>query len=169
MNGDVGIGGGLVVREATRADLASVIALLAADAIREVAEVVPAPSGDGGTDVADDYVRAFAEIEADPSTLLLVGVLDGTVVATAQLTFLRHLTYRGGLSAQVESVRTVAGRRGQGIGTALMRWIEQEARRRGAVRLQLTSNRQRVDAHRFYARLGYVASHVGMKRYLGTS
>jgi GNAT superfamily N-acetyltransferase len=178
---------GLVVREARRADLATIVSLIAADAIREVRETVPAsPPGSPDdsashagrlNDAIDDgleagYVAAFEEITADPHTLLLVGELptgDGAeVVATCQLTFLRHLMYHGGLVAQVEAVRTAAHRRGQGIGTALMDWVIAESRRRGAVRLQLTSNRARVDAHRFYERLGFKASHVGMKLFLGT-
>jgi GNAT superfamily N-acetyltransferase len=152
----------LLVREATLADLPAIVALVAADAIREVAEDlddagVPAPA----------YVRAYKEIDADPDTLLLVGELAGEVVATCQLNFLRQIVYRGGLVAQVESVRTVTARRGQGIGTALLDWVIAEARRRGAVRVQLTSNERRVDARRFYERLGFRATHVGMKLYLG--
>ncbi len=152
----------MIIREATRADLPAVLALVAADAIREVAEDV---GRDGAP--APGYVAAYEEITADPNALLLVGVLDGEVVATCQVNFLRHLMYHGGLVGQVESVRTAAGLRGQGIGTALMEWVLAECRRRGAVRLQLTSNAARTDAHRFYERLGFVASHVGMKRYLG--
>jgi GNAT superfamily N-acetyltransferase len=153
----------MVIREARRADLAAVVAMIATDAIREVAEDV---GRDG--EVAAPYVAAFEEITANPNVLLLVGELDGTIVATCQLTFARHLTYHGGLIAELESVRTVSELRGQGIGTALMDWVVEESRRRGAVRLQLTSNRARVDAHRFYERLGFVASHVGMKLYLGS-
>lgn len=154
--------GGLVIRAARRADLPAVVALIAADAIREVAEDVGT-----GEEVAPEYVAAFEEITADPQALLLVGELDGRVVATCQVNFQRHLIYHGGLIAQVESVRTAADLRGRGIGTALMEWVIAEARRRGAVRLQLTSNAARVAAHRFYERLGFVASHVGMKLYLG--
>lgn len=153
----------LVIREARRDDLAAVVGLVAADAIREVAETVP---GDGG-DVAAEYVTAFDEIAADPRQLLLVGELAGAVVATCQLTFIRQLVYRGGLIAQVESVRTAEQLRGRGIGQALLEYVIAESRRRGAVRLQLTTNNQRVDAHRFYERLGFVRSHVGMKLYLG--
>jgi GNAT superfamily N-acetyltransferase len=152
----------LRVREATRGDLPAIVALVAADAIREVVEDIdetgmPAPA----------YVKAFEEIDADTNTLLLVGELAGEVVATCQLNFLRQLVYHGGLVAQVESVRTVSHRRGEGIGTALLDWVIAESRRRGAVRLQLTSNVRRVDARRFYERLGFRATHVGMKLYLG--
>lgn len=70
---------------------------------------------------------------------------------------------RGTLVAQVESVRVDAGERRRGIGAEMMRWVIGEARRRGCSRVQLTSNKSRKDAHRFYARLGFVASHEGMK------
>ncbi|HEY6739487.1 MAG TPA: GNAT family N-acetyltransferase [Actinopolymorphaceae bacterium] len=156
----------LVIRGAQREDLPAVVAMLAADAIREVAEDTANLDGPG-------YTRAFAEIEADPNAMLLVGELetDGRreIVATAQLNLIRHLIYGGGLIAQVESVRTARHLRGRGIGTALMEWTLEEARRRGAERIQLTSNRKRVDAHRFYERLGFVASHVGMKKFLGSA
>jgi len=147
----------LVIREARREDLPAILTLLVADAIREVPE-----AGD-----ERNYVAAFEEIDADPNALLLVGERHGEVVATCQLTFLRHLIYNGGLMAQIESVRTASHLRGQGVGTALMRWCIDEAHRRGAARIQLTSNKQRVDAHRFYERLGFRSTHVGMKLYLG--
>lgn len=166
--------GELLVREATRADLPAIVRMLAADAIRgglgnAPADDVPAydlpaddlPSDDETT--APEYVAAFDEIAADPNVLLLAGELDGDVVATCQLTFLRHLIYRGALFAQVESVRTVSHLRGQGIGRSLMEWVIEESRRRGALRVQLTSNLQREDAHRFYQRLGFEGSHLGMK------
>ncbi len=79
---------------------------------------------------------------------------------------MRMLSADGGLYCQVEAVRTSAARRGQGIGATLMAYIEDEARRRGAARMQLTTNRERVRAHEFYERLGFVGSHVGMKKYL---
>jgi GNAT superfamily N-acetyltransferase len=153
----------LVVREARRSDLVAILGLVAADAIREVPEDVgTSESGD----VAPEYVAAYERITADPGALLLVGELEGEIVATCQVNFLRHLMYHGGLVAQVESVRTTNHLRGQGIGTALMDWVVAESRRRGAVRLQLTSNAARVDAHRFYERLGFKRTHVGMKLYL---
>jgi GNAT superfamily N-acetyltransferase len=79
---------------------------------------------------------------------------------------MRMLAADGGLYCQVEAVRTSATMRGRGIGATLMGHIETEARRRGAARMQLTTNRERVRAHEFYERLGFVGSHVGMKKYL---
>jgi GNAT superfamily N-acetyltransferase len=171
---NTGVAPRLVVRQARREDLPAILALLAADAIREVSETVPAgtPGPDGDAyDVEARYLAAFEEITDDPNTLLLVGELPSRpgagVVATCQLTFLRHLMYHGGRVAQVELVRTSSPLRGRGIGRTLMDWVVAESRRRGAVRLQLTSNRARLDAHRFYERLGFRATHVGMKLYLG--
>ncbi len=97
---------------------------------------------------------------------MLVGEIDGEVVCTAQVTWMRMLSADGGLYCQVEAVRTAASHRGQGIGASLMAHIESEARRRGAARIQLTTNRGRTRAHAFYERLGYQPSHVGMKKIL---
>jgi GNAT superfamily N-acetyltransferase len=147
----------LRIRPATQDDLAAILGLVAEDSMHYFAE--PA-------EVTDNQRAALAEITADPNQELLVGEIDGIVVCTAQVTWIRMLSADGGLYCQVEAVRTSAARRGQGIGATLMAYIEDEARRRGAARMQLTSNRERVRAHEFYERLGFVASHVGMKKYL---
>lgn len=145
------------MRAATASDLPAVLALQHEDSMHYF---------DEPGDVTDRQRAAFEEISADPNQDLLVGELDGRVVATAQVTWMRMLAADGGLYCQVEAVRTTADLRGQGIGAALMAHVEEEARRRGAARIQLTSNRKRVDAHRFYERLGFETSHVGMKKYL---
>jgi GNAT superfamily N-acetyltransferase len=147
----------LIVRAATASDLPAVLALLREDSMHYF---------DEPHDVTDRQRAAFEEVSADPNQELLVGELDGRVVATAQVTWMRMLAADGGLYCQVEAVRTAADLRGRGIGAALMAHVEDEARRRGAARIQLTSNRKRTDAHRFYARLGFETSHVGMKKYL---
>ena len=110
---------------------------------------------------------AFDAIEADPNNQVYVADVDGMVVGTFQLTFIRQLTYGGCLVAQVESVFVDPERRSSGVGAAMMQFARAEAERRGALRLQLTSNLQRERAHRFYERLGYQATHKGMKLYLG--
>lgn len=147
----------LRVREATDGDLTIILALMREDSMHYV---------DEPTVVTSNQRAALAEISADPNQQLLVGTIDGQVVATAQVTWIRTLAADGGLYCQVEAVRTASGLRGRGIGAQLMTAIEDEARRRGVVRMQLTSNRRRPDAHHFYERLGYEPSHVGMKRYL---
>lgn len=121
---------------------------------------------DEPAEITDNQRAAIAEIVADPQQDLLVGEIDGAVVCTAQVTWMRMLAADGGLYCQVEAVRTSAALRGQGIGAQLMHHIEDDAVRRGAARLQLTTNRERPRAHEFYERLGFTASHVGMKKYL---
>ncbi|WP_375001632.1 GNAT family N-acetyltransferase [Aeromicrobium sp. CTD01-1L150] len=147
----------LVVREATDTDLSRILELTRQDSMHYFDEPETVTAGQRA---------AFAEITADPNQDLLVGEVDGRVVATCQLTWMRMLAADGGLYCQVEAVRTEASLRGRGIGAALMAHVEAEARRRGVARMQLTSNSERADAHRFYQRLGYLASHVGMKKYL---
>ena len=148
----------LRVREARSDDLEAVVALLREDVIREIDESeVPASA----------YAAAFAEILGDAHQQLLVGELDGEVVATAQLTWVRHLTYVGGLMCSVESVRVRSDLRGRGLGGELIGTVLDLARDRGAARVELTTNARRARARRFYEDLGFVASHVGMKYYLG--
>ena len=148
----------MIIRDARPDDLEAVVALLHEDVIREVDE--------SGTP-AEDYRAAYDEICADTHQNLLVGELDGRVVATAQLTWVRHMTYRGGLMCVVESVRVRSDLRGRGLGQELMRHVLALARELGAVRVELTTNASRVRARSFYEELGFVASHVGMKYYLG--
>ncbi|MGN6299946.1 MAG: GNAT family N-acetyltransferase [Angustibacter sp.] len=147
-------------RDATLEDLPAVLALLRDDAIAASREAAP------GVDSPEVYRRAFAAIEANPHDLLVVGDRGGRVVACAQVTLLHHLSRRGATRAHVESVRVADGERGRGVGTDLMRWIEAWAGERGAALIQLTTDKRRQDAHRFYERLGYTASHEGMKRRL---
>ncbi len=109
------------------------------------------------------YLAAFASLDADPRQLLVVAELDGEPVGTLQLTFIPGLSRRGATRAQIEAVRVRADRRGSGLGQELVQWAIETARERGCVMVQLTSDNSRVDAHRFYARLGFRASHVGMK------
>jgi GNAT superfamily N-acetyltransferase len=84
-------------------------------------------------------------------------------VGTVQLSFLPGLARRGALRAQLEAVRVRADQRGRGVGAAMIGWAIEEARRRGCALVQLTSDKSRPDAHRFYAGLGFVASHEGLK------
>ena len=147
------------IREALPADIEAVVGLLREDVIREVDESeVPVSA----------YADAFEEILDDAHQQLLVGELpDGQVVATAQLTWVRHLTYVGGLMCAVESVRVRSDQRGRGLGGELMRHVVALARARSAARVELSTNAGRVRARAFYEDLGFVASHVGMKLYLG--
>ena len=139
----------------------AIIELLASDQL--------GTSRDGIRDAADlaAYEQAFRAIDADPAHLLVVADSGGTVVGTLQLSFLPGLARRGALRAQIEAVRVADGARGGGLGAAMIRWAIEEAGRRGCALVQLTSDKTRTGAHRFYQRLGFVASHEGMKLRLG--
>lgn len=149
--------GPVVLRAASVDDVAAIVDLLAADQL--------GVSRDGVRDDADlaAYTAAFRAIDADPAHLLLVAESAGEVVGTMQLSFLPGLARRGALRAQIEAVRVAARFRGSGLGGAMMRWAIDEARGRDCALVQLTSDKSRTDAHRFYQRLGFVASHEGMK------
>jgi GNAT superfamily N-acetyltransferase len=141
-------------RAATRADLDAVVALLADDVLGK--------ARDAGS-VDERYERAFAAIDADPRNELIVGDDGGEVVACLQLTFIPGLGRHGAERCQVEAVRVRSDRRGDGVGGRLMAWVVDRARERGCAMVQLTTDKSRADAHRFYERLGFVASHEGMK------
>ncbi len=126
-----------------------------------------------GQDMAP-YEQAFAAIDADPSHLLVVGELvpagtatagtgEGAVVATFQLSFVPGISRQGAWRSQIEAVRVAGTLRGQGIGNLMVRWAIDESRRRGCTPMQLTTHKSRAAAHRFYERLGFEASHEGMK------
>jgi GNAT superfamily N-acetyltransferase len=148
------------IREAGEADLETVLALLRQDAIREINEPV---------EITEGQRAALREIIAAPHQQVLVGEIDGVVVATCQVAYLRRLIYDGSLICNVESVRVSADARGRGLGAELMEYVCAEARRRRCARIELTTNRRRDRARRFYERLGFVPSHVGMKLYLKES
>jgi len=149
--------GPVMLRAARREDVPAIVALIAADQL--------GATRDGVRDQADlaAYQSAFAAIDADPAHILVVAESAGQLVGTMQLSFLPGLARRGSLRAQIEAVRVADGTRGSGLGRAMMAWAIDEARRRGCALVQLTSDKSRGDAHRFYQRLGFVASHEGMK------
>jgi ribosomal protein S18 acetylase RimI-like enzyme len=142
----------VLIRRATREDLAAILDLIRRDSFSYQKE-----------DVDADYGRAFEEIEAHPDNELIVATRDGEVIGTLQLTFIPGLSYGGGWRAQVEAVRVREDLRNLKIGTRLMEWAIARARERNCKLVQLTTNVARVDAQRFYRQLGFQASHVGMK------
>lgn len=144
-------GPALTVRQARIEDLAALVDLLSDD--------VPG-AGREGADLAP-YAAAFARITADPGQIQAVAELGGQVVGTMQLSIIPGLTGGGMTRAQIEGVRTLSTLRGRGIGEALFEWALSTARARGARLVQLTSDSSRVNAHRFYERLGFVAGHTG--------
>jgi GNAT superfamily N-acetyltransferase len=144
----------VIFREAVRADLPAIVALLADDVLGKARDF-PA--------VDEDYERAFADIDADPRNFLIVADDDGEVVACMQITYIPGLGRHGGERSLIEAVRVRSDQRGRGLGSRLTTWAIEQARDRGCALVQLTSDKSRTDAHRFYARLGFVASHEGMK------
>lgn len=141
-------------REAVRDDLPAMLALLADDVLGKARDHAV---------VDDAYERAFADIDADPRNQLIVADDSGEVVGCMQLTYIPGLGRHGGERSQIEAVRVRGDLRGQGIGAAMMSWAIEQARDHGCALVQLTTDRSRADAHRFYERLGFVASHEGMK------
>lgn len=146
-----------VLRSARAEDLHGIVALLQDDELGRGRERIE------GDVLPEGYGRAFASIDADPTTLLLVVLLGERLVGTFQLNFLTGLSHQGSTRAQIESVRVAADLRSLGIGRRMMDWAIAEARRRGCRLVQLTTDKSRGDAHRFYLGLGFVASHEGMK------
>jgi GNAT superfamily N-acetyltransferase len=147
----------VVLRRAEADDIPALVGLLAADQL--------GATRDGVTSDQDlaAYQRAFRAIDADRAHLLVVAQAGTQVVGTLQLSFIPGLARRGALRAQIEAVRVHESYRGRGLGAAMMGWAIEEARRRGCGLVQLTSDKSRPDAHRFYQQLGFVASHEGMK------
>jgi GNAT superfamily N-acetyltransferase len=141
-------------RDASCADVPAIVAMLADDSLGQ---------GREGADLAP-YLAAFDQIAANPAHQLIVAEDAGRIIATCQLTILSGLSRQGARRALVEAVRVTADLRGRGIGAALMAECETRARAAGCGMIQLTTDRSRHDAHRFYERLGYQPSHIGMKK-----
>jgi GNAT superfamily N-acetyltransferase len=150
----------VILREARADDLPTIVDLLAADQL--------GATRDGIADAADrePYERAFVAIDADPAHVLVVATADEAVIGTMQLSFLPGLARRGALRAQIEAVRVHRSHRSRGLGAAMFEWAIGEARRRGCALVQLTTDKTRRDAHRFYEQLGFDSSHEGLKLHL---
>lgn len=146
----------VVFRAATAADVPAIVALLADDVLGAARERPGDPA----------YEAAFAAIDADPNQLMAVADLGGRIVGCLQLTFIPGISHRGAWRGQVESVRIGADQRGSGLGRRMMEWAMDQCRARGCRMVQLTTDKSRADARRFYESLGFVASHEGMKRAL---
>ncbi|MFJ5041786.1 GNAT family N-acetyltransferase [Streptomyces parvulus] len=144
----------LEIRRTTAADIPAVVAMLADDPLGAERE---------SPDDLDPYVAALERLDADPNQHVVVAVRDGRVVGTLQLTIVPGLSRRGATRSIIEGVRIHADERGGGLGTHLIAWAVDESRRQGCHLVQLTSDKSRTDAHRFYERLGFSASHTGFK------
>nr|BFE84126.1 GNAT family N-acetyltransferase [Planobispora longispora] len=140
-------------RTARLEDLPAVVAMIADDSI------AAARTGTYGP----EHRAAFEAIAADPNNELIVAERDGEVVGTMQLTYIPGISRRGALRLQIEAVRITAALRGQGLGRKMMGWAIERGRERGCAVVQLTTDKRREDAHRFYDSLGFAASHEGYK------
>jgi GNAT superfamily N-acetyltransferase len=150
----------LSMRRARRDDLEIIVRLLADDPLGAKRERYELP-------LPPEYGAAFSAIDRDPNHELAVACLDDEVVGVMQLTYLPNLTYRGGWRALIEGVRIAARVRSTGIGRDMFTWAIDRARARGCRLVQLTTDKSRPAALRFYQSLGFEASHEGMKLNLG--
>ncbi|MEU2160463.1 GNAT family N-acetyltransferase [Streptomyces chengbuensis] len=147
----------LQIRPASPSDIPAIVAMLADDPLGAQRESLDDPA---------PYLAAFARLADDPNQHLVVAERDGRTVGTLQLTIIPGLSRRGATRSIIEAVRIHADERGSGLGTQLIEWAVEESRRHDCHLVQLTSDASRTDAHRFYERLGFEASHVGFKRVL---
>ena len=149
----------LTYRNATPADLPFIIALIVEDSVIQ--------TGDDPADAMHaDYVKALAEITDDPGHEMIVVDDEGEPAGCFQLSYLPGLMRRGMKRGMIEVVHVAEARRNRGIGGEMMRWAIERCREKGCSMVQLTSNKKRLDAHRFYERLGFLKSHEGFKLYL---
>jgi GNAT superfamily N-acetyltransferase len=146
----------ITFRLAARDDLPSIVRMLTEDDLGSGREWYQEP-------LPASYYSAFEQIDSDPNHELIVAEFNGEVIGTLHLMFLPSISFQGGLRAQIESVRIDGRLRGQGIGRGMLQWTIKRAKRRGAHLVQLTTHKAREDAHRFYERLGFKGSHLGMK------
>jgi GNAT superfamily N-acetyltransferase len=144
-------------RPASGGDLPGIVALLTDDPLGRSREAGPLDAC---------YVAAFAAIDADPNQLLAVAEINGVLLGCLQLSFIPGLSRGGMWRGQIEAVRVAATRRGEGIGRKMLGWAIEQCRQRHCGLVQLTTDKARPEAHRFYASLGFVASHEGMKLFL---
>ncbi|HEX8248158.1 MAG TPA: GNAT family N-acetyltransferase, partial [Pyrinomonadaceae bacterium] len=149
----------LKFRPAKREDLPEIVRMLADDFLGQARERYETP-------LPESYIKAFEEIEADQNNELIVAETGGEIVGTLQITFTPSISFQGGKRATVESVRVDEKYRGRGIGKELMLWAINRAREENCFAVQLTTNAERTDAHRFYENLGFKGAHLGMKLYL---
>lgn len=143
-------------REARREDVPSIVRLLADDELGQTRE---------GDEIIDHgaYQSAFEKIDRDQQNQLIVADFDGRVVGCMQITLIPHMTFRGGTRLQIEGVRIDQAFRSQNIGGDMMRWAIDFGRAHGCHLIQLTTNKKRKEAQRFYENAGFEPSHIGYK------
>ncbi len=144
-------------RKATQKDVLEIVQMIANDQLGKTRENYQNP-------LPQEYLNAFNNINADPNQELIVLENNASeIIGTLQLSFIQYLTYQGGIRAQIEAVRIREDQRGKGIGQSMFKWAIARAKQRGAHLLQLTTDKKRPEAIQFYEKLGFKASHEGMK------
>ncbi|MBP1916337.1 GNAT superfamily N-acetyltransferase [Lederbergia galactosidilyticus] len=146
-------------REATIQDLDRIVYMLADDVLGNKRELYKQP-------LLESYIKAFQSINSDPNNELIVACYGKEIVGVQQITFTPYITYQGGWRATIEGVRTASSERGKGIGSMLIQWAIQRAKERGCHMVQLTTDKNRPEALHFYEKLGFNASHQGLKMHL---
>ncbi|MFD8213784.1 GNAT family N-acetyltransferase [Streptomyces sp. NPDC059697] len=146
--------GDLEIRPAASDDVPAIVAMLADDPLGAQRE---------SPDDLTPYLAALERLSADPNQHLVVAVREGRVVGTLQLTVIPGLSRKGSTRSLIEGVRIHSDERGSGLGSRFIEWAIEESRSQGCQLVELTSDATRTDAHRFYERLGFTASHVGFK------
>ncbi|MGB5203696.1 GNAT family N-acetyltransferase [Eudoraea sp.] len=150
----------LIIRRAQQKDLPAMVELIANDELGRLRENFKTP-------LPEQYLNAFDKINSDQNQELMVMSNDsGDIIGTLQLSFIQYLTYQGGIRAQIEAVRVHEDYRNKGIGKELIQWAIDRAKQKEAHVVQLTTDKKRDTAVKFYEKLGFIASHEGMKLHL---
>ena len=147
----------MTFRKATKKDVSAIVKMIADDELGKERENFKIP-------LPNEYLNAFEKINSDENQeLIVVENKDSEIIGTLQLSFIQYLTYRGGIRAQIEAVRISKEQRGLGIGKNMFKWAINRAKERNAHLLQLTTDKKRLKAIKFYEDLGFKATHEGMK------
>lgn len=146
----------LTYRPASRDDVPSIVDMLADDPLGAQREQATRP-------LPEAYFNTFKAIENDPNNELIVAEQEGHMVGVMQITFIPYMTYKGSWRALIEGVRIHKDFRSQGLGRDMLQWAIERSRTRGCKLVQLTSDKKRPEAIRFYESLGFKASHEGLK------
>ena len=150
----------MTFRKATKKDVSKIVEMYADDELGRNRENYQSP-------VPEEYLIAFKKIMTDQNQELIIVENEKTeVIGTMQLSFIQYLTYRGGIRAQIEAVRIRKDQRGLGIGKKMIEWAIHRAKAQNAHLIQLTTDKKRPKAIKFYEELGFTASHEGMKMHL---
>lgn len=146
----------IIIRQAELNDLPQIVKLMTEDVLGSQRELYTEP-------LPKCYIDAFENISKDKNSILLVACDNGTVIGNLQITFTQYLSHKGSIRATIENVHIAENKRNLGIGTQLMNYAINMAKEKSCSIVQLTSNKTRTDAHRFYERLGFKSTHEGMK------